>query len=328
MSRSAILKASLTAFAAFGLCAPLARAGVDPALLALVMPDAKMLIGIQVSQTQASPVGQYLLSQISIDANTNQMMTAAGFDPRRDLRELLAASGDGMSGLLLGRGSFQPAKISKAAVQAGAVSSKYRGTEMLTLNGTAKDKPAGSLAFLDASTVAAGDTNAVKAAIDRRASGAGASGTGAAGQLAEKARQISAANDAWLASLTPPPALSSSTQGGQLGPLQGLLQSALQLSAGVKFAGAQVTLSAEVVAHSAQDAQSMAGVLKFFAGMLQTSHAQDPNAAKGASLADAAQISSSGSVMHVVIAVPEQQMEQFLIPKGPASGQPKKPALR
>jgi len=329
-----LAKFLVTMAAASSVLAPAAFAGVDPALMALVMPDAKVLVGMQVSQAQTSPVGQYLLSQVQIDPNTNRIMTAAGFDPRRDLRELLAASGDNLAGLVVGRGTFQPAKISKAAVQAGAVLSKYRGVDLLTIAETprpaakdnAKDKPvAGSFAFLDASTVAAGSAEAVKAAIDRHASGAVFSG-----QLAEKARQISVANDAWVATLTPPPALSNAAQGSQLGPIQNVLQSALQVSAGLKFAATHVTLSAEVLTRSAQDAQSMADLLKFFAGMLQAGRSQDPNAPKGPSLAEATQISSNGPVMHVVISVPEQLMEQFMVPgsKNPASGPGKKVALR
>ncbi len=315
----------MTTLAALGLSAPMALAGVDPALLALVSPDAKMLIGIQVGQTQASPFGQYLLSQVQLDRDTNQVMTAAGFDPRRDLREILATSGDGSNALLLGRGSFQPARISKAAVLAGAASSKYRGTEILTLNGSGKNKAAGSIAFLDASTVAAGDTEAVKAVIDRRSAGAAFSGP-----LAERARQISAADDAWVASLTPPTAPSSSALNAQLGPFQNLLQAALQVSAGIKFTATQVTLSAEVVTRSAQDAQSMADLLRFAAGMLQQANRSGSNPSKSPSLADAAQISISGAVMHVVLSVPEQQMEQLFVPdsKHPDSGRPKKVALR
>jgi hypothetical protein len=317
-----IRKAFLSGLAAFGLFAPMALAGVDPALLALVSPDAKMLIGIQVSQAQSTPFGQYLLSQIQLDKNTNQVLTAAGFDPRRDLREILAASGDGSSGLMLGRGSFQPGKIAKAAVLAGAASSKYRGTEILTLNGTGKNKGAGSIAFLDGSTVVAGDTDNVRAVIDRRAASAVFSG-----QLAQRAREISVANDAWLASLAPPAALSSAAQNAQLGVLQSLLQSALQVSAGAKFAATEVTVSAEVVTRSPQDAQSMADLLRFAAGMVQQASRSDPNASKGPSLADAAQISSTGAAMHVVISLPEQQMEKFFLPDSKQS-QPKKVAAR
>jgi hypothetical protein len=345
---NAIVKALLPALMAFGLGVAPARAEVDPALLALVQPEAKMLIGIQVIQAQASPLGQYLLSQVQLDQSANKVMTAANFDPRRDLREILAASGDNLAGLLLGRGSFQPAKISKAAVAAGAVSSTYRGVEILSINGTGKINAAGSLAFLDASTVAAGDPDAVKAVIDRRAAGANRPAAGQAKgavlsvELAERARQISEANDAWVATLTPPTAFSSGAQSFQLGPFQGILQSAQQLSAGLKFTTTQVTLSAEVLTRTAQEAQSMADLLKFVAGMIQSA-AQDPkapntspNTPKTPALANAVQVSSSGPVMHLVISIPEQQMEQLLLPdskkpnskrpdsKQPASGQPKK----
>src|SRR5580704_2978483 len=119
----------LTWLIACGVLAQHASAGVDPALLALVPPDAKMLVGIQVERTQGSPFGKYLLSQVKLDASTRQTMAAAGFDLSHDLREILAASGDGLSGLLLGRGSFQQAKLSKAALTAGAAKSMYRGVE-------------------------------------------------------------------------------------------------------------------------------------------------------------------------------------------------------
>jgi hypothetical protein len=330
-----IMMGLLTALA-MGLSAPAALAGVDPALLALVMPDAKMLVGIQVSQAQASPVGRFLLSQLQLDENANKAMTAAGFDLHRDLREILAAYGDGSNVLLLGRGSFQPARISKAAVGAGAVSAMYHGVELLTHpgftrsfgGGGVRTDPSTSVAFLDASTVAAGDTDAVKALIDRRTAGMVLSAA-----LSEKARQISVGNDAWVASLSPPAALAGAVQSAQLGPFQNLLQAALQLSAGLKFAATQVTLSAEVVARSAQDAQSMADVLKFLIGMMQQDNSSGqnaPNPSKTPWPADAAQVSSNGSIMHLVISIPEQQMEQFLLPdpKRPSSGQPKKIALR
>jgi hypothetical protein len=336
----AILKALLTTLACAGLFAPAALAGVDPALLALVSPDARMLAGIQVSQTQVSPFGKYLLSQIQLDKNANQIMTSAGFDPRRDLREIVAASGDGSSGLVLGRGSFQPAKMSKAAVLAGAVSSTYRGVEVLSLNGAGKGIPAGSVAFLDASTVAAGDANSVKAVIDRRAGGKAFSGP-----LADRAREISVANDAWLASLTPPASLTggatSGATGGSkgaggaqnspLGSFQSVLQGALQLSAAVRFSATEVTLSVEVLARSAQDAQSMADLVRFLAGMLQASRAQDPNApnaSKLPSLAEAAKVSSTGSMMHLVLSVPEQEMEQLFVPDFKPPAAPKKIAAR
>ena len=182
------------------------------------------------------------------------------------------------------------------------------------------------MAFLDESTLAAGDADSVKAAIDRHAAAAVF-----AGPLADRARQISAVDDVWLASLTPAEFTrgSAGAAQNQFAPIQNLLQSAQQLSAGLKFAATQVTLSAEVLARTAQDAQSMADVLKFLAGMLQQANSNaspnsSPNSSKPPALADAAKIYVSGSSMHVTLSVPEQQMEQFFVPnsKQPDSKQP------
>lgn len=288
--------------------------GVDPDLLALTAPDAKTLIGVQVSQAQATPFGRYLMSQLQLDQDDNKAMAAMGFDPRRDLREILASSRDGLSnGVLLGRGSFRSDKLAAAGIAAGGTRSSYRGVQLI--EGKA------SVAFLDASTIVVGDSASVKAAIDRHASGAAVSGT-----LAERARLISAANDAWVVMLTPPSGSpAGAALGNQLGPLENLLQSALQLSAGLKLTATQVTLSADVLTRSPQDAQSMADLLKFGVGLLQSNGARGPNPSPGAALAGAAQISSSGPLVHLVLPVPEPQMEQFF---QQSPGPPKKLAAR
>src|SRR5216684_1224276 len=69
-----------------------AMARVDPALLNSAMPDAKILSGIQVDQSAALSFGQYVLSQMKLDACFPKFVTTTGFDPRRDLREILAAT--------------------------------------------------------------------------------------------------------------------------------------------------------------------------------------------------------------------------------------------
>lgn len=155
-------------------------AGVDPALLALAPPDARVLAGAQVNQIQSTPLGQTLISRIQLDPSANKAMAAAGFDLRRDLREILvtvrAEASDNL--MLFGRGSFHPDKIAATGTSAGAVASSYRGVALLEVRSEAKPEvkgsgsapsPAGSIAFLDSSTMLAGDTASVKAAIDRHA---------------------------------------------------------------------------------------------------------------------------------------------------------------
>jgi hypothetical protein len=305
------------------LAASATQAAVDPGLLALVTPDAKALVGVQVAQTVASPFGQYLFSQIPNDGNVDKVMSAIGFDPRRDIQELLAASGDNPdAAVVLGRGNFQPAKIATAAKLAGAVSSSYRGFEILSgpnnaagnsPKATVGDRP-GALVFLDGSTIAMGDIASVKAAIDRRVANTMFSGT-----LADRAKLISASNDIWFASLTPPSGvLGGANANGQGNPVQTMLQAALQASGGIKFATTAVTVSAEVLAKSPQDAQSMIDVLRFGASMVQMNRKQGGAAANAASLLDTATFTTNGSVAKISLSLPEQQIEQLFMPQAGA----------
>ncbi len=322
-----ILKAAVGAVFAAAVTAIATAAGIDPGLLALAAPDARTLAGIQVAQAQATPIGQALMGQLQLDAATSRALAAVGFDPRRDLREVLltanaSAGANGFSGLtLLGRGSFHPEKIAAAAVAAGATSSSYHGVALIEAkNGQGRGAvPSGTLAFLDASTMLAGDTASVKAAIDRRAAHAVFSGS-----LADSARQIAAANDAWLVTLSPPPSASAALS-PQLGPFGNILQAAVQLTAGLKLAADRVTLSADLLMRSPQDAQSMADVLKFAIQMAQANAAQGQRGPVDPALADGAQISASGSNMHLVVALPEKQLEQLFLQ---SPNTPKKLAAR
>jgi len=56
----------------------------DPALMSLVMPDAKVIAGIQVDQTKNSLFGQFVLSHMQpSDPSFQKFIAESGFDPRR-----------------------------------------------------------------------------------------------------------------------------------------------------------------------------------------------------------------------------------------------------
>src|SRR5580765_6126242 len=86
------------------------QAAVDPALLGLVMPDAKSIGGVQIEQSRTSPLGQFLLGQLGPLA-FEDLKRMTGFDPRTDLSEVVSASSGPTQMLLAGRGVFQPARI-------------------------------------------------------------------------------------------------------------------------------------------------------------------------------------------------------------------------
>jgi len=75
--------------AAFLLFAGLLPAA-DPQLVSLLMPDAKVVAGINVEQARNSPLGQFMLAHMQRgDEGFAKLAATTGFDPRRDLHEVL-----------------------------------------------------------------------------------------------------------------------------------------------------------------------------------------------------------------------------------------------
>jgi hypothetical protein len=293
-----------------------AAAGVTPALLNLVMPDATVVSGMNVAQSVTSPFGQYILSQMqSNDTGFLQFISSTGFDPRKDLQEILAAtpstSGTTHSALILGRGVFQPAMIIGAATEKGGTVTNYRGFSLIgpPANQTGDNV---SLAFLDGATAAMGDVASVKSAIDRKLAGSTFSGA-----LAQTAIAVSGANSAWFATTTPLSDFMSTKQAGNLGGVaqSPLMQSVQSASGGVLFNNAGITLSADAVTASPQNAQALVDVLKFFVGMI-AGNANAP--ASVASVASSAQFNVNGSTAHISLMLAEAQAEQLLMPQSGA----------
>jgi len=165
-----------------------------------------------------------------------------------------------------------------------------------------------AIAFLDNSTAAMGEIDAVHAAIDRRKSGAGI-----AAQLAPKAQQVSAKNDFWFTSVVPlaqfanampDPNIAGAMQGNLLGAIQ-------QASGGVRF-GPTVVLNGEALTRSPQDASALVDVVKFIAGLIQTNRQNDRTSAQVSTLLDSLQASAQGNVMTMSLSIPEAVLEQMI----------------
>jgi hypothetical protein len=301
------------------LLASSAFAAVDPGLLSLVMPDAKVLTGVQVAQAEMSPLGQYVLTKTQFDdAKLLEIMAATGFDPRHDLKEVLAASSTDLSAAaVFARGTFQPSKMAAAATAHGGSTTQYRGFTVVLAEANGQ----GAIAFFDSSLAVLGSQTSVQAAIDRRLGGSSFSGP-----LAQKAQAISATNHAWFATVSP---LSDFLAGKATDPnmnsmfQSNLLQAVQEASGGLQFGTTAVTFSGIVVARTDKDAQALGDVLKFLVSMLQN-NAQNP----ASSLANQVQISTSGSTLNLSLSIPEQQAEQLFMPSATAakSGAKKKGA--
>lgn len=275
-----------------------AGAAVDPNLLRLVMPDAKVLYGVQVQQTLASPFGQFALSHLPQNDAMIRFQAATGFELQRDLKEILVASSttgnvsNGTDALVLASGAFAPDKVLALSTVIGAKVSEYRGVPMIT---PPQERDARVFAFLDVSTIVIGSDPAIRGVIDRHAAMAVF-----AGPLVQKALDASATHEAWFATVTPLTDLIPAGSTGGFDPTA-LLRSVIESWVGVQFDHNGLTISAEALTHSATEAQGLAGMLKLVSGMLKGTPA--------AALRNA-QVSSSGPVMRVVLMVPEQDLER------------------
>ena len=318
-----ILALQITAFAA-----------VDPGLLRLVMPDAKVIAGLQVRETKNSLFGQFVLSHMQLeDAGFKKFIAQTGFDPRRDVTEILMASNWEQASpqsrwLVAARGSFNLPQITASAKANGGTVTDFHGVGILTYSeetkppdakqgdakqgdakpGDAKPDVESGIAFFDSSSAVMGDLASVRAAIERKQSGAAATGN-----LLGKVHDLSAKNDFWFVTTVPISEFAGAMPNPNLsGAMKGDLLAAIhQASGGIRF-GETVTISGEAVTRSDKDAQALLDVFKFLAGLIQLNSENNKVAGQVSTLLDTMDLKTSGNVMTMSLAIPEVQLEQLL----------------
>src|SRR5260370_30585891 len=221
----------------------------DPQLLKLVMPYGKVVSGVAIDKVVLTLFGRFFLNHLPApDSGFQEFVTATGFDPRRDIHEILMASpGDPgkKSGLLLVRGDFDTARIMGLAKAMGQVAQNYNGVDILAGGGGKTKAISQALAFLSNSIAIAGDVDSVRGAIDRRTSGSGVSDAG----LSSKVASTSVTQDAWVVSIVPISSLAGAVPNKNVsGALQGDLIKGIQQSSGALRFGRLITLCAELTA--------------------------------------------------------------------------------
>jgi hypothetical protein len=303
-----------------------AFAAADPGLLRLVMPDAKVIAGLEVQQTKNSLFGQYVLSHMQVeDAGFKKFIAQTGFDPRRDVTEIVMASNWEQSTpqsrwLVAARGSFNVPQITSAAKANGGTITDFQGIGILTYSEEGKPEVESGIAFFDSSSAVMGDVASVKAAIQRKQSNAAP-----AGSLLSKVRDLSAKNDFWFVTVVPISEFAGAVPNSNLGgAMKGDLLSAIhQASGGIRF-GDTVTISGEAITRSDKDAQALVDVFRFLAGLIQLNSDNNKVAGQVSTLLDTMDLKTTGNVMTMSLAIPELQLEQLLNTMRQESRQAKK----
>lgn len=291
-----------------------AFAAVDPGLLRMVMPDAKVIAGLQVKQTKDSAFGQYVLAHMQIeDAGFKKFIAQTGFDPRRDVTEIVMASNWDKSApenrwLVAARGTFNLPRITAAAKANGGTITSFQGVDILTYSAENKPENESGIAFFDSSSAIMGDLASIQAAVQRKQSNVTASG-----DLIGKVLDLSAKNDFWFVTVVPISEFAGVMPNQNLsGAMKGDLLAAIhQASGGIRF-GDTVTISGEAITRSNKDAQALVDVFRFLAGMIQLNSQNNQVAGRVSTLLDGMDLRTNGNIMTLSLAIPEQQLEQLL----------------
>jgi hypothetical protein len=229
-----------------------------------------------------------------------QLIALTGFDPTRDVHELLAATdatpgSKTPTGLALARGNFDTATITALATSKGAATEVHSGVTIIE-----DPKKMAGIAFINSTLVMAGDIASVKAAIDRPSSGLALPTA-----VVTLVNQWSASEDAWVVTTVPPFSLAPS--GALGGNAAGVLQQIQQAAGGVKF-GNSVVGTAAIQADNAADATQLGNTIQFLVNLAQMQSQSNPQMPN---LAQAVAIGAQGATVTVTVTLPQAQFEQL-----------------
>ncbi len=277
-----------------------AALAADSSLLGLAPAGSDVLAGINFKRILESDFGKMLSAQMTASANPEfkAYVEKAGFDPLRDLDEVLIAAPAKQkpSAFLMLRGNFDAAKLAQLAAAGGMKGSDYHGVQILVKPGPQEGLSA--VAVMDAHLIVGGDEAAVRAFVDRRGGGPGLSAA-----IAARASEASKANDIWVVMHAAPAAFAPPS--ATAGPMGELVQSIEQASLGIKF-GAEIVISLQAVTHTPKDAEGLAAAVRLFSGMAAAGQKNNPQAA---AMLQRLKVDSEGSTARLSLAIPEVEAE-------------------
>jgi hypothetical protein len=288
----------------------LAVASVDVQLVGMAPSTSTLLLGIDMGRVATSRSAGFVAAQLLADPDIASLMASGGFDIEQGMQQILFAglgrqtAGDSR-GVVIARGTFDPARLRAVARAKGAATRRYRGATIL-VQGTG-DAALG-LAFPETGIAVIGDLATVRSMLAPNAPSFSIDP-----RLRAQVNRISnARDDVWFATL-----LSGRFLGHQLASVIPQIQSSQALraiersSGGIQFAGHTVTINLDLIAGSAIAAQSLSGLLNVAGTLIGMS----PNAS-GTSLVRTAlhsvQVAADGATIHAKAELAETQVEEAL----------------
>jgi hypothetical protein len=159
---------------------------IDPALATIIPADTVMAAGVKVEAIRQTPLYAKYIEKIE-PLRVGDFARKTGFDPRKDLYELLAAS-NGEDAIVMARGKFSPLGLEPKAGD-GIPRTSYKG---LTLLGDEKS----SIAFINPSVAVAAPLPVLRHFLDHRTETSGPPPA-----LAARLKQIRPDSQVWAAAI-------------------------------------------------------------------------------------------------------------------------------
>jgi len=267
---------------------------VDPALAVLVPPDTVALGGMRMEALRNTSTYRKLATGL-LDQRFEEFSRTAGFDLRKDVRELLVAM-DGNRILTLARGRFSAAALERALGN-GVVKTFYKGH---TLIGSGPV----TLTLFDSSTVVAGHTATVKMLIDR------GRGQGIPSSLRNLMQSVPPESQAWGVMVGTPMGLENHIpKTGDLASIRKVLALLASSAIGVDLhAGCMV--KANFICRTLQDAKLLHDGLRGLIGLGRLSAPEDrPDLLR---LYDGMEVQQHKEVVQVEASISEEVLDSVL----------------
>jgi len=295
---------------------PAITAAADPQMLSLVMPEARMIMEVNVSKIMASPIGSAMSDAVhqgiaqklpaelakATPEVREQISRLMKVDWSRQVQDVVVAGVNGRSpaALLIVRSSLDAAQAQSLMVSSGSAVT-YEGVPILV-----SSKPGSPVfAFLDNSIIVIGKMADVKAAIHRRGHSVALPAA-----LMAQVRKYSQ-YDFWLASAGPimgpvgappagtPPAAAQAAE---------FIKQLAGFNGGVRFSP-DLDLAADVEARTPKGAADMAEGLHWLTGMVES---QARRTGQGRTGLEGLKYHVNGRHILLSLHVPEAQMRAGL----------------
>jgi hypothetical protein len=290
-------------------------AAADPDMMKLVMPDASMVMEVNIAKIMASPIGsamreavhQGVASQVQAKLAQEKpelqerIALLTSIDWSQQVQDVVLAGGAGKSApaLIIVRTSLDPARIQALKAFTGNMT-EYQGVPILV-----SDKPGnGVFAFLDNSIVLVGQMADVQSAIRRRGQHAALP----AALAAQVARY--SGYDIWAAQagILPQPLSGSAAASPAEAKVAEFLAKVAGFNGGLRLSP-DFDLSADIEARTEKGAAEMAEGLRSLTSMARS---QVRNANQGVSGLEGFRYHVNGKHVMLALHVPEEQMRAGL----------------